>query len=105
MTAVSVVGACTGRADLADVDAQFEQFAVDPRRSPKRILAAHSTDQLPHVFGDRRSARVAVPNFPCPEQPKALAAPGDDGFGLNDDQGRPPIVPNFAQPRPEESIG
>jgi hypothetical protein len=36
---------------------------------------------------------------------ESLAVPGDDGFWLNDDQARSPLVPNIAQPRPEESIG
>jgi len=82
-------------AGLTDVDAEFEQFAVDAGRAPKRILAAHSTNQFSHVFRDRRSARLAVTDFPSPEQPEALAVPGDDGFRLDEDQGRSPIVPNF----------
>ena len=31
--------------------------------------------------------------------------PADDGFRLDDGQGRSPIAPNFAQPNPEEPIG
>ncbi len=83
-------------AGLADFDTKFEQFAVDAGRAPKRILAAHSTDQFSHIFRDRRSARLAMTNFPAPEQPEALAMPGHDGLRLDDDQGRSPIVPNFA---------
>jgi hypothetical protein len=94
-----------GDAGLADIDAEFEQFAVDAGRSPKRIVAAHLADQFAHVFRDRWPARLAVTNSPRPEQAKALAVPANDGFRLDDDQGRSPIDPNFAQPRPEESIG
>ena len=34
-------------AGLPDVDAQLEQFAVDPRGAPERILSAHATDEIP----------------------------------------------------------
>jgi hypothetical protein len=83
-------------ARLAEVDAEFEQFSVDARRAPQRIFAAHSADQFSNLFRDRRSSRVAVTNLPGPEQPEALAVPGNDGFRLDDDQGRSPIVPNLA---------
>jgi hypothetical protein len=32
-------------AGLADIDAEFEQFAVDAGRAPERILAAHLPNQ------------------------------------------------------------
>ena len=32
---------------LADIDAELEQFAMDPRRSPQRIGNAHLADQFP----------------------------------------------------------
>ena len=31
--------------------------------------------------------------------------PANDGFRLDDDQGRSPIAPNFAEPSPEGLIG
>src|SRR5260370_451302 len=46
-------------------------------------LAAHSSTQFLHVFRDRLSARLAVADFPSPEQPEALAVPGNDGFRLD----------------------
>jgi hypothetical protein len=48
---------------------------------------------------------LATTNLPGPEQPEALAVPGNDGLRLDDDQGRSPIDPDLAQPRPKESIG
>jgi hypothetical protein len=48
---------------------------------------------------------MAMTNFPSPEQPEALTVPANDGFRLDDDQGRSPIAPDCAQPRPEEPIG
>src|SRR3979411_2499377 len=70
-------------AGLTDVDAEFEQFAVDAGRAPKRILAAHFADQFSHVVGNRRSAGLTTTNFPGPEQPAALAVPGNDGLRLD----------------------
>src|SRR6202040_995859 len=57
-------------AGFADVDAEFEQFAMDAGRAPERILAAHFADQFSHVFRDRWSAQLAATDFPCPEQPE-----------------------------------
>ena len=30
--------------------------------------------------------------------------PGDDGFGLEDEQCRPPIIPQAREPHPEDSV-
>src|SRR3984885_14265179 len=52
----SLAGYILGDAGLADLDAELEQFAMDPRRSPQRIGNAHLADQ-PSYFGrNRRSA-------------------------------------------------
>jgi hypothetical protein len=37
-------GFCHG--GLADIDAKLEQFAVDPRRSPKRVRDAHVANPI-----------------------------------------------------------
>jgi len=34
---------------LTDIDAKLEQFAVDPRCSPKRVRGAHVANELPNV--------------------------------------------------------
>ena len=83
-------------AGLTDVDAEFEQLAVDARRTPKRIVTAHFADQFSHVFRNRGPAGLAVTNSLGPEEPEALAVPGNDGFRLDDDQGRSPIAPECA---------
>lgn len=82
-------------ARLPDIDAQLQQFAVDVRNSPKRVLGAHFSDQLTDFHRHRRTTRQTVLNFPCPEQSEALAVPDNDGFRLDDEQGRTPIVPNL----------
>ena len=92
-------------ARLADVDAKFEQLAVDAGCTPKWILAAHLPNQLADFFRHRWTPGLALTNLPGPEQPKGLTVPANDGFWLDNDQGRSPIAPDCAQPRPEEPIG
>src|SRR5215469_10118371 len=48
-------------ARFPDVDAQFEQFTMDTRRTPEWILAAHPANQLPNLFGHRWSSGLAPP--------------------------------------------
>ncbi len=45
-----------GDAGLADLDAELEQLAMDPRRSPQRIGNAHLADQPSYFDRNRRSA-------------------------------------------------
>ena len=71
---------------LADVDAQLVQFAVDARRAPKRIVAAHLANQVPRFLGDRRPSRLAVPHLPGPERPKPFAVPGNHRLRFHDDR-------------------
>jgi hypothetical protein len=90
--------ACDAHAGLGDVDVEFKQFAVDTGRAPERILAAHLANQLANLFRHWWTPGLAMTDFPRPEQIEAFAVPANDGFRLDDDQGRLPIVPSFAQP-------
>jgi len=89
---------------LADVDAQLEQFAVDARRTPKRIVAAHLANQFPCFLADRRSSRLAAAHLPGPEHPKPFAVLGNHRLRFHDHQGRPPAGPVPRQPGPEKSV-
>ena len=89
---------------LPDDNADFEKLAVNPRRSPKRILPAQPSDQLPDVFRDRRSAGLPTSDLPCPERPESLAVPGNHSLWPNDDEGGSPIGPQTGKPCPEETI-
>src|SRR5216684_8999451 len=81
-------------AGLADIDAEFQQFAVDAGCTPKWILAAYLPNQLADFFRHRWTPGLAMTNLPGPEQPKALTVPANDGFWLDNDQGRSPIAPD-----------
>ena len=90
--------------NLADGNTKLEQFAVNPRRAPQRVVAAHRTNQGSDVRRDRRSPLPPPPNLPRPEQPEALAMPTDHRRRLDKDGTRLPIRPDRRQPVPQESI-
>ena len=48
---------------LADVDAEPEQFTVNPLCTPTRIFAAHPAEQVANLAGNDRSSRLASPVF------------------------------------------
>jgi hypothetical protein len=42
---------------------------------------------------------------PGPKETETVTMPGDDRFGLDEDEGRPPPWPDAGQPDPEEAVG
>jgi hypothetical protein len=65
-----------GDAALSDVDPEFEKFAVDAGCTPTSILPAHLADQISDLAQNERSAGLAAPHLPGPEQAKAGTMPG-----------------------------
>src|SRR6266487_3724654 len=61
---------------LPDIDAKLEQFAVDPRCSPKRVCDAHVANELPNVRRGRWPA-AARSGFPAPIGSKSSTVPTD----------------------------
>ena len=91
-------------ARFADGNAKLEQFAVNPRCAPERVVAAHRTNQRSDIRRDCWSPRPPPPNLPSPEQAEALAMPTDHRRRLHNDGARLPIRPDRRQPGPQESI-
>src|SRR6188768_3884111 len=60
----------------------------------------HGENQLAYV----RSPRLTVSDLPGPEQAKAFPVPANDGRGLDDKDAGLPIVPDVAQPGPQQAI-
>ena len=77
---------------LTDVDPEFQQFAMNPRRAPPRVRVRHRANQRPDVGRHGRSPH-ATPALPRPPQAEASSVPGDDGLGLDDDERRSPSGP------------
>jgi hypothetical protein len=59
-------------ARLADVDAEFEQLAVNSRSASEGVLTTHGANQRAHLLGNAGAARFTVSDLPGPEQAKAL---------------------------------
>ena len=93
-----------GSPRLADVDVKLEQLAVNPRRAPQRIVAAHRTNQGSDVRRDCGSPRPPPPNLPRPKESEALTMPPDHRRRLHDGGTRLPILPDRRQPAPQKSI-
>jgi len=91
-------------AAFTDVDAEFEQFAMDGGCPPTGILSAHLADQISDFARNDGSPGLAVPHLPDPEQAKAGAMPGYDCFWLDDGQGRAPVVPKAGQTEPQQAV-
>src|SRR6267154_2458124 len=72
-----------GNAGLADIDANLEKLAMDPRCSPQRINDAHLADKLAYFYRHGRSS-AAVLRFPSPIRSKSRTVPTDYGLRSDD---------------------
>src|SRR5246127_4885459 len=75
-----------GYAGLSDIDAELEEFSMDPRRSPQRIGNAHLADKLAYLRRYSGPAATA-PRLPPPVRSEAGAVPFNHGLRLHDRQG------------------
>src|SRR5580704_12109738 len=83
---VSSLGHVLGHAGLSDINAELEEFSMDPRRSPQRIGNAHLADKLAYLRRYRLSAATA-PRLPPPVRSEPGAVPFNHGLRLHDRQG------------------
>jgi hypothetical protein len=77
---------------------------LDPPSAPRGILSGHPADQILELDLDRRAAGLTRPRLPAPVEPKALAVPGEDCRGPNNEQAGPPARPQTRQAHPEDPI-
>ncbi len=91
---------------LRNIEAQHLELAVNPRRTPGRVLGNHSEDQLAqfpaHAFSFRA---LAMPGKPSPIELKPSSMPANDSVRLNEDQSSLPSRPEASQHNPEKSVG
>ena len=73
-------------AGLSDLKAELEQFAMDARRSPQRIVNAHPPDQSAQVRVDLRSASKGT-GFPTPIPAEAGSVPSHEGLRADNRDG------------------
>ena len=59
-------------AGLANLDAEFEQFALDARRAPQWVISAHLVDQFAGFFRNRWPSGLRAPDLPSQKIRKPL---------------------------------
>src|SRR5260221_14456709 len=74
---------------MGALEDELERRGMDLGRSPKRVLKAHSSDQVAHRFGDPRSApgRTRPPSPVSGEthsMPPQDSLGPDNGYGVKD---------------------
>src|SRR4029077_1990585 len=67
-----------------DLNPKHQQFAVDARRAPQRVLAVHAPDQRPNL-GVYSWATAEVAGLPTPVGAESTPVPTDHGLRLDDD--------------------
>ena len=81
-----------GNGRFARRESQLLQLPVNPRRTPERVRGRHLTYQRADIVWHCRAAD-AMSALPCPEQAKASPVPREDGFRLDNVNGRAPAAP------------
>src|SRR5262245_22282638 len=70
---------------LPDIDAELEQFAMDPRGSPQRVGDTHLPNELANLSRCLRPA-AARSRFPAPISSEASPVPADHRLRCDDFQ-------------------
>jgi hypothetical protein len=88
-----------------DIETQLEQFAMNARRSPSRILSHHAEDQGANLFADTLpSSYLSNSGDPRPIQTKPRPMPVHDSSRSDQDERLPPPGPLRSQRNPEQLV-
>lgn len=91
-----------GDCRLGNIEAELQQFAMDARRAPIGVVGFHAPNQRSDFLADFGPADPA--GVEAPEQSEAGAAPGNDGFGLHDNERSRPAASHTPECQPEEPV-
>lgn len=89
---------------MADLDVEFEQLTMNPRRTPQWIGLRHSSNKITDLLGDSPPTRPSRPALPSPEQFESLPVPPDDGLGLDRSRRFSPVRPKSLEDDPKCSF-
>src|SRR5262249_40005907 len=64
-----------GNRGLRDLNSEFQQFAVDARRTPKRVVTAHCSNQIASFLWNLGTSGSPMTYFPGPIPPESLTMP------------------------------
>ena len=84
---------------FGDAESQFQEFPVDPGRSPRGVLCGHLANQSDEFAAIPPSTSVS--RFPTPEEPKPRTMPTDHGLGFDQYTGLFPGRPETTEKNPE----
>jgi hypothetical protein len=88
---------------LGNGEAQLQQLTVNSRCTPERVRNWHRPNQRADLSSDGRTPQP-VAALPRPKEAESVPMPGDDGFGLHDNERRPPLAPDSGKPDPEQPV-
>jgi hypothetical protein len=87
------------------IETQLEQFTVNARRSPGRILGNYTEDQGANLFADTLASSYSSDSGdPGPIQTKPRTMPVHDGSRSDQDERLPPPGPARLQRNPEQLV-
>ncbi len=86
------------------VNVQLEKLRLDAPTTPSRVRLPHASDEPNELAVGGRTAAFPL-GLAAPEEPESQAMPLQDGLGLNEEQGFPPVVEHGAQGQPKQAIG
>ena len=90
---------------FGNIKAEHEEFAVDARSSPGRVLGHHLEDQIANLLGYGSSSE-GLPDLgdqhPVPTESGAV--PPDHGFRCDDEECLFPAGPEPTKEQPEKSV-
>lgn len=89
-------GQISGHRPLIDLEAQLQQFAMNPRCSPT-IFAGHPSDELSDLSWDPGTAEPFGSGSQPPKQPEAFPLPVDHGVWLDEDERVGPVTLDLAE--------
>ena len=79
-----------------DVEAEFQEFAMNPGGTPRRIFLHHPLDDGSNLGIDYWPAKVLCLRSKAPKQTKPCSMPADNGFWFDDEQDVAPTRPESA---------
>jgi hypothetical protein len=92
-------------ASLRNLESEHDEFAVNARSAPSRILGYYFEDQLADLLADRSPAELLWrPGKEPPVQLKTGAVPPDHSIGCDHNQGFFPRRPEAPERNPEQLL-
>jgi hypothetical protein len=83
-----------GNGELGELITEEAEFGLDPAPAPGRVLLGHAADQHAELEIERRATHCApATGLPALVELEALAMPGKNGRGLNNEEADPPVRP------------